>query len=70
MTAIPTVSLKPTEVGNVTTSEAPVATVLVGQPTPLGASKQLGLSDLGEREVGHAEAWSGYRLIPCPPWRS
>ena len=60
LTAITTLSLRRTEFGKTTTSEAPVATVQVGQNTALGPWKQLNLADLGEGDYpGHSELWLG-----------
>jgi hypothetical protein len=60
VTAITTLSLRRTEFGQTTTLQVPVATVQVGQNTPLGAWKQLNLSDLGDGAYpGHSEVWLG-----------
>jgi len=60
VTAIMNLALTRTEFGSKSNLDAPVAAMQVGQNTPLGAWKQLGLSDLGEGAYpGHSVLWLG-----------
>jgi len=60
LTAVTTLSLRRTEPGGATSSEARVATVQVAQTTALGAWRTLGISDVSDIPyTGHSELWLG-----------